>query len=118
MTQSSAINRKQPRKRVLKRGIVAFNNRHSTLECAVRDLSDTGAKLMLEGSLSAPDTFELIVELDGVEADCVVVWRRGGELGVRFSGPTRHVSPLRKQVIAAAATAAKPSLRRKPVSRD
>ena len=72
--------RMAPRRRVLKAGIAASNDRHLTIACAVRDLSATGARLRVEGSLSIPDTFELIIEVDGIEANCEVVWRKGNEV--------------------------------------
>ena len=79
-----ADGRKAPRRRVLKAGTIAFNNRHSTLQCTVRDLSDGGARLLIDGSINAPDTFELFVELDGLEASCAVVNRAPGEVRVKI----------------------------------
>jgi hypothetical protein len=106
--------RMAPRRRVLKAGVVAFNNRFSTLPCTVRDLSAAGARLRIEGSLDAPDTFELIIELDGLEANCEVVSRKAKEVGVRFVSPPRITAPRRTQVIKAHVPAQPPSLRRKP----
>lgn len=108
--------RKAPRRRVLKAGIVAFNNRFSTLPCTVRDLSAAGARLCVEGSVNAPDTFEMIIELDGLEANCEVVSRKAKEVGVRFVSPPRITAPRRIQVIKAHVPAQPPSLRlrRKP----
>jgi hypothetical protein len=105
-------NRRAPRRRVLKSAIVAFNQRHSTLSCAVRDLSDAGALLRLSEAAHVPQKFELIVELDGLEADCEVVWRRGRDLGVRFSAPPRKTEPKRTQTVASQTAApARPQLR-------
>jgi hypothetical protein len=104
-----------PRRRVLKAAIVAYNDRHSTLPCMVRDLSATGARLRADNSIAIPDTFELIVELDGLEARCEVVWRRDGEVGVKFASAPRMVAPKRAQVVGAPVPAPKPSLRRKPL---
>ena len=110
---SARDRRRTDRRRVLKAGIIAFNNRHSALPCAIRDLSETGARLALNGPINAPDTFELIVELDGIEASCKVISRRGSELRVQFLASPRIVVPRRTQVVQAT-TAAKPaSLRRK-----
>ncbi len=104
------------RRRILKGGMVCFNDRHSTLPCAVRDLSEQGARLRLSGSGDAPDTFELFIELDGVWVDCDVIWRSNDEIGVAFSSPKRQEAPTRKQVLQQQQVAVnKPSLRRKPV---
>jgi hypothetical protein len=106
--------RQSPRRRVLKGGVVAFNDRYVTLPCTVRDLSDGGARLRIEGSLTAPDTFELIIDIDGLEAACEVVSRRGNELSVRFTAPPRMVPPRRMQVVNAITPATQPSLRKRP----
>lgn len=106
--------RQSPRRRVLKGGVVAFNDRHVTLPCTVRDLSNGGARLRIEGSITAPDTFDLIIEIDGLEAPCEVVSRRGNELSVRFTSPPRMMPPRRIQVVNAIAPASQPSLRKRP----
>jgi hypothetical protein len=102
------------RRRMLKSGIIAYNNRFCTLPCMVRDVSATGARLRVDTSVSAPDTFELIIESDGLEASCEVVWRKANELGVRFVGAPRQVMAKKSQVVNANVPVTPPSLRRKP----
>jgi hypothetical protein len=87
------------RRRILKAGVIAFNERHSTLACGVRNISALGARLLVEGSVSPPDTFLLIVALDGLEADCRVVWRQAGEIGVRFLSKPRDIAASRTQIV-------------------
>jgi hypothetical protein len=82
----------------------------------LRNITATGARLRVEGSVSAPDTFELIVELDGLEADCEVVWRKAAEVGVRFLSKPRRVTARRTQVVNPLVPSPTPSLRRKPKS--
>jgi PilZ domain len=106
--------RRAPRRRVLKAGVIAYNNRHSTLHCTVRDMSEGGARLLLSGSINAPDTFELLIELDGLEASCAVVARAANEVRVKFMGPVRSVPVARVQVLNPVTPGAQPSLRRKP----
>ena len=101
-----------PRRRILKSGIAASNDRRLTVNCTVRDISDTGARLRVEGSITVPDTFELIIELDGLEAPCQVVWRKGGEVGVKFLSAPRIVAAKRAQVVSAVAPPKAVSLRR------
>lgn len=101
------------RRRTLKAGVIAYGGGHVTLPCGVRDLSDTGARLTVSGSVNAPDTFELAIDTDGLAASCEVVWRRGAEVGVRFVGAPRRLERKRLQVIDQwARTGAKPTLRR------
>lgn len=89
------------RRRVLKGGIVAFNNRHCAVPCSVRDISNAGARIRVESTFNVPDRFELIIEIDGLGADCKVAWRKGNDIGVRFIGECRHARPGRPQVVSA-----------------
>ncbi len=103
-----------PRRKVLKAGIAASNNRHLTVSCTVRDLSATGARLRVDNMVGIPDTFVLIISVDGLEANCQVVWRKPNEVGVKFLGAPRIVGAKRAQVIDPLRPTQAPSLRRKP----
>ncbi len=102
------------RSRLLKGGIIAFSARHATIPCVLRDLSDTGARLQVAQSSAVPDTFELIVELDGLEVPCQVVWRKLTEIGVSFLAEPTRVNPKRAQVIGNSGPTARSTLRRTP----
>lgn len=107
--------RSNDRRRVLKAGVIAYIGRHVTMPCGVRDMSDSGARLTFEGSVEPPDTFELLIDIDGIEAACEVVWRRGKEVGVRFSEPPRSSGRKRQQVVDRwALSGGRPTLRRQP----
>ncbi len=54
--------------------------------------------MRIEGSIAAPDTFELVIELDGLEAPCQVVWRRAPDIGVKFLAEPRMRTPKRVQI--------------------
>ena len=110
-----APQRNQNRQRVLKSAVITFSGGHSTMNCAVRDISETGAKLRFDTPKGPPDTFALRLELDGIEADCEVTWRRVLDVGVKFMAPPRAVAQTRKQTLSSStALAAKPSLRLRP----
>jgi Tfp pilus assembly protein FimT len=100
------------RQRVLKACVIAYSGRHITIAAAVRDVSDTGARLRVENALAIPDTFELLLDLDGLEADCEVTWRKDREIGVRFTA-LRAVEPKRTQVVIQPDAQHQVSLRRK-----
>ena len=106
--------RAAPRRKVLKAATVASNNRHLTVSCTLRDLSSTGARLRVDNIVTIPDTFELIIAVDGLEANCEVVWRKTNEVGVRFIGAPRIVTAKRAQVINPMLPTQAPTLRRKP----
>ena len=114
----AADKRSAPRRRVLKGAVAAYNDRHCTIPCIVRDISATGARIRSDGTLTIPDSFELIIDLDGTEADCEVVWRKGIEIGVRFLGVPRRTTPKRRQTLEVSEPDRAVSLRRRPKSSD
>lgn len=105
--------RRSSRKRILKGALIVFAARHSALPCVVRDLSDTGAHIVADVA-AIPNQFTLIIELDGFEADCEIVWRKQKDAGLRFVSPPRTVAPKRAQVVKEMTThpAPAPTLRR------
>jgi hypothetical protein len=103
------------RRKQLKAGVITFHSRHATVPCSVREISERGARIEIDPTL-VPDTFELLIEIDGLEADCEVVWRRKGMIGVRFRGEMRRRAPRRLQVVTSVRPPSRPSLRRKPVA--
>jgi PilZ domain len=84
------------------------------LPCTVRDISDTGARLRIDGSINAPDKFDLIIEIDGLEVPCEVVSRKGSEISVRFISPPCIKAPRRVQIVQALVPTKPPTLRRQP----
>jgi hypothetical protein len=52
-------------------------------ECEIMDISNTGAKIVPDGSRVIPARFELAFA-QGKRHACEVVWRRGRMLGVKF----------------------------------
>lgn len=83
--------RLHPRRRVIKSGKVLFHDGFSTFDCVIRDVSDAGAKLKAETPQFIPDEIELLVDQQELIYPCAVLWRRGSELGVRFTGAPRRV---------------------------
>ncbi len=102
------------RKRVLKGARIVYNDRSSTLSCAVRDLSDTGARLRVPQGQAVPSRFDLLIDADGFDAPCTVVWRRGEEVGVTFDAPPTVNDAKRAQVVTAIDRSPL-SIRRKPI---
>jgi hypothetical protein len=76
--------RRSPRQDALKRATVAFNQGFTQVECLIRNVSETGAKLRFAAlAMAPPDEFRLIA-VDASNRDCRVVWRRAQEVGVEF----------------------------------
>ena len=94
-----ADKRRLARHRILKGGLIAVAGHHTAIACAVRDLTEAGARLKLQDAAALlPERFELIIEIEGFEAECHVVWRKGSDLGVSFLR-TRRGAPRRAQVV-------------------
>jgi len=56
----------------------------SVLDCLVKDLSDGGARLAVDGALTIPAAFDLLLS-DGRVFHCNVKWRQVTSLGVSFA---------------------------------
>ena len=85
------------RQRSFLRGRMFFNNRTSSIDCLIRDISATGAKLVCSDGVAIPDVVDLFLPHKDQWLRSHVQWRSGGEIGVHFESAT---------AAAAAATAA------------
>jgi len=86
------------RRRVLKGGKIEFGG--GTIDCTVRNLSDTGAALDVPSPVGIPAEFNLVV--DGTPRPCRVVWRKEKRIGITFgkravSGPSGQGKRLRRE---------------------
>ncbi|HYD16124.1 MAG TPA: hypothetical protein VEA77_06965 [Hyphomicrobium sp.] len=52
----------------------------------LREVTDEGAHLRLFGTADGAERFRLVSPMDKIDTDCVVVWRRGQDIGVKFEG--------------------------------
>ena len=73
-----------PRLKALLAAKISFNNGQSALDCLIRNLSDTGAKLIVSAAVTLPECFDLIIAQKSVTRRARIAWRRGEEIGVRF----------------------------------
>ncbi|KQT50852.1 hypothetical protein ASG43_06215 [Aureimonas sp. Leaf454] len=71
------------RTRTLKRAKILFNNRFSTFDCIVRNISSTGALLTIDDAAHLPKVFEVRIG-DEAERPAKLVYRRGMLAGIRF----------------------------------
>ena len=77
--------RQQPRNRVYYGGMVAFNDRNSTIACVVRNFSMTGAKIEFEGAAFVPDKMDFEIERKGISCHARLVWRDRDAAGLVFA---------------------------------
>jgi len=81
--------RNSPRGRTYLGGKIVFNRRSSVLDCLVRNVSSTGAKLGLSEAVSVPQVFDMKISTRDHALRARTVWRHEGEMGVMFIEPPR-----------------------------
>ena len=74
----------ESRERVSKPGTIYLPS-GGAIACSLRNVSRSGAKLILSEARSVPDRFQLSVSDEPGVRWCAVVRRNGGEIGVRFT---------------------------------
>ena len=53
--------------------------------CALHDVSKGGACLSVHGTVEIPETFDLLLEAQGLTQSCRVAWKVNDRFGVRFT---------------------------------
>jgi hypothetical protein len=75
------------RTRLDQRCWIALTTDEPLIECMLRDVSPSGAKLVQSIEVSLPSNFDLYFTTDGrVARKCELAWQRGTEVGLRFIG--------------------------------
>ena len=82
--QQGPESRRALRRKVLKGAKISFHNMMTSTDCTVRNLSDTGACLIVTSQVGVPDDFDLMLECDRSVKRCHVEWRAGTKIGVSF----------------------------------
>lgn len=72
------------RSRALLKATIRFYNRNVTIDCLVRDISPTGAKIELDRTSVLPGEFELEIPQRSAVYPCELKWRRENAVGVSF----------------------------------
>ena len=72
------------RQRTILRGKIVFGLAARSLDCVIRDLSDTGAKVRLAGAETLPKIVWLVDASRGLAFEAEVIWTRERDLGLKF----------------------------------
>jgi hypothetical protein len=86
--------RKAVRSRTLLGGVIAFNDRASTMDCQVRNLSTRGAKVTFNNTATVPDQFDLKIARKERSFRARMIWRAPNEAGVAFLNEYNHDVPV------------------------
>lgn len=77
--------RKEARVLVLKTGRIVGTSADSSIDCAVLNVSASGACILVPPRAAIPTAFALAIDENDTLHDCVLMWRDGARLGVRFA---------------------------------
>ncbi|GJE55283.1 MULTISPECIES: PilZ domain-containing protein [Methylobacterium] len=101
--------RQTVRMRTFLKGKIVFNNGRSTMDCLVRDMSGTGARLELSETTTLPEAFDLYIQNKDQTYRSTLRWRRANGVGVTFDMAAKPAPALAREVVAEPA-AADPSM--------
>lgn len=76
--------RGNPRQRVFKAGKIIYGGGSIVIDCTIRNLSASGARLQVPTSVAIPDRFEFAEAATGKRRNASVIWRKGDLMGIRF----------------------------------
>ncbi len=81
---SAPDNRRQaPRRRSFLRGKIVYDDGGHSVDCTIRDVSATGARVSLPDGQGVPKQFFLLDMKNRVAHEVEVRWRAGAEIGVQ-----------------------------------
>lgn len=87
-TQENAAKQTRPlRNRVLNGGKLIVSDGQGLIDCVVRDMSDTGARVRLSNPTLLPMKLELLIVKSNMVYPAEVRWNRNTEAGLQFTGP-------------------------------
>lgn len=81
--------RRETRQRVFLKGRILFNNGSSSFDCLVRDMSSSGARLVMSDATTLPEAFDLYIPQKDRTYRATLRWRREDGIGVTFEDPAR-----------------------------
>jgi hypothetical protein len=84
--------RRAVRQRAFLQGRIFFNNRRTSVDCLIRDISEGGARLKFSGATVTPDVVDLHIPAREETYRAKVMWRNADEIGVSFGGDEKSPS--------------------------
>ena len=90
-------NRRAPRQRVLKTAKIFRMNGSHAVDCTVRDLSETGARIVCRDQLALPNEMKFVLPGDGFMHIAKVAWRKGDLAGILFLSERSEIIGQRLQ---------------------
>ena len=82
--------RQSTRSRVIYGGVVGYNRRQTTVECVIRNFSDTGANVEFADPAVLPEIVDLLVAKKNRAFTAKVAWRHSNMAGLAFTTRRRR----------------------------
>ena len=76
--------RQSVRDKVLYGGVAEFNERGSTMDCVVRNISERGACIELDQAAKLPQEMNLTIARKGRSLLARLIWRQANKVGLAF----------------------------------
>src|SRR5215471_8438033 len=76
--------RKTDRYLTLRTGKISFPGAPNGMDCAVLNVSRTGACLLVPANAAVPDQFDLTIDHERAVRSCRRVWHDGSRIGLEF----------------------------------
>jgi len=76
--------RNHSRELTLQTGKLSTGESASSVDCAILDISDGGACILVPNAEEIPATFTLTVDRTKTTLSCVTKWKTGNRIGVSF----------------------------------
>ena len=95
MNEADENKRVARRSRVLKSAKLVHMKNWTLVDCTIKDISSTGAKLICGDQYSVADEFRFMIPSDNTIQPAKVVWRKDNMLGIEFTGEKTR-APVRK----------------------
>jgi hypothetical protein len=85
--------RRNPRRNFHYNASVLLDGTSPPRPCAIADISDTGARIILQAECELPERFILLLTRSGeARRHCRLVWRNGLSAGVAFPTPAAEAA--------------------------
>jgi hypothetical protein len=76
--------RRRPRRRALMQGLVVHSGGRFSFPCTIKDISDTGIRILFAAGSAVPSQIEVINRSSGMVYHCDVVWTTNTAAGLKF----------------------------------
>ena len=85
--------RHSARARVIYSGVIAYNDRNSTMDCVIRNFSEDGVKVEFDNTALLPDEIDLLIAKKSRSFSAKIAWRGETEAGLAFR-PAEENRPI------------------------